>query len=185
MTGGREPLELVAMLTTRTPDMIASGRGGKGALTWTDVASALAYGRCREGPETLLYAKYARDYSALWRCLELWDVEVRHIAHRDDWRTRHTRRIEYLAAATLDDHVSGSLCPACSGARITPEQQECPVCLGTGNRHRSGRWWSDALDIHRSRLAPWEPRIRACAIRLQEWEMQAGMALSAGLGMRG
>lgn len=184
MTDSRDPLELIAMLATRTPDLIASGRGGKGALSWMDVASALSLGRCREGPSNLIYAKYARDPTALWRCLELWDVEVRHIAHRDDWRTRHPARIAYLAAATLDDHVSGSLCPVCNGACVTPEQATCPACDGIGQRHRSGRWWADALDVHRSRLAPWEPRIRQCLLVLQEWETQGASALAAGLGYR-
>jgi hypothetical protein len=181
MTERRDPLELLAMLGARSPDMLASGRG-RPALTAQDIMAAMAIGGCPEGPYKLVLAKYAHDAGALHALGYIWWAEVAGLAVEHQWKgARGVPSFRRLADATLAEFLEGRLCRWCRGASVTPDQRACEACAGTGRRDRSALWWARSLDMHHSNVEVWIGRAKVCTTRLQDWEMQAEHALRQGL----
>ena len=181
MTERREPLELLAMLGARSPDMLASGRG-KPSLTQQDLMAAMSIGGCPEGPFKLALAKYAHDVSALHAFGYIWWAEVAGLAVEHQWQgERGVPRFRRLADATLAEFIEGRLCRWCKGTGVTADQQACDGCGSTGRRDRSALWWARSLEMHHSNVALWIGRAKVCTYRLQEWEVQAEDALRRGL----
>jgi len=170
----------------------ARGTGGKaGAWTAADIAAAMS-GRAHQDPERLrnahaptqlALAKYAFDAGAVWTLQYVWWNEVARMAVAGGWtdlRDPEVPRLRALATATLIEHLCGSLCRTCSGSGLQHNQQACPACDGLGRQDRSAWWWAQTLRCRHATVQAWAPRIRACRVRLQDWELEAREALEEG-----
>lgn len=185
----REPLELLALCTARSPAMLGGGSGGKPSTAAADLAAATAFGlasdpraaEMSDGPWQVALAKFALDRGARYRAEIIWYAHVVRLAVRHSWQVeRGSGRFAKLADATLRHHLDGSLCRGCHGACVTPEQQICPTCEGLGTQPQANVWWTQALDCHRNTFDAWEPRIRMCLTVLQDWEISIEQAIREG-----
>lgn len=170
----------------------ARGTGGKaGAWTAADIAAAMSGGahqdperlRNAHAPTQLALAKYVFDRSAVWTLQYVWWNEVARMAVAGGWTDLNkpdTPRLRALAKETLIEFLCGSLCPVCTGTGVQHNQQPCPACEGLRVMQRSTWWWAQTLRCRHATAAEWAPRIRACMIRLQDWELEAREAYEEG-----
>ena len=170
----------------------ARGTGGKaGAWTAADIAAAMS-GTAHQDPERLrnahaptqlALAKYAFDPGAVWALQYIWWHEVARMAVAEGWtdvNKPEVPRLRALAKATLIDHLCGERCKTCTGSGRQHNQQDCPACDGTGQVQHSAWWWAIELRCRDATARAWLPRIRACMIRLQDWELEAREAYEEG-----
>jgi hypothetical protein len=170
----------------------ARGTGGKaGSWTAADIAAAMS-GKAHQDPERLrnahaptqlALAKYAFDPGAVWALQYIWWSEVARMAVDGAWTdlaNPEVPRLRALAKATLIEHLCGTRCGVCTGSGLQHNQQPCPACGGLGRQEHSTWWWAQTLHCRHATAAEWAPRIRACMVRLQDWELEAREALEEG-----
>ncbi len=170
----------------------ARGTGGKaGAWTAADIAAAMS-GKAHQDPERLrnahaptqlALAKYTFDPGAVWALQYIWWNEVARMAVAGGWTNLNkpdVPRLRALAKATLIEYLCGERCRTCTGSGRQHNQQDCPACDGSGQVQHSAWWWAIELRCRDATAKAWLPRIRACMIRLQDWELEAREALEEG-----
>jgi len=172
-----EPVDLIARMAAKTPDMEAVGVSSVEGLDGADAALMLA--GLDRGPYLLARVKYAGELDSQ-ADLEtvLWHEMVKVAADRG-WRRygdglprAFLRNLSHMA---VDEIINPCKCSACGGrGSVYPRGKAarvCDVCLGTGSGRVSGSARARQAGIDKSNWCRlWAGRYAIFLNRLDGWE---------------
>ena len=160
--------ETLALLTARSTNLNRVTRGGKPALTSSDVAAALS-GISSPATDYALY-RYVGDTSAQPRLFYIAYLRAVDVANRDGWQPpKGSEIIRKMTKAALVETFDCPVCRSCGGTGYLGAKS-CTQCGGGGTARIPDSTIAHALGVDKSNYSrTWRDRYQSVRRDIGGW----------------